>query len=172
MATESHGTETHRMTEHDGMHEQCEMHGRFDEDGRQRREDRSLVGLMKELRDESTYLFRQEIALAKAEMGEKAAKFGRNTAYLVAGIIIAIPAVLYLTLAGLVGIYNGLVEADMTHANAGWLAPLIVAAVLGAIGATLIFKGLHAIRNEPLAPERTLDSLQDNKNWIKEKVKS
>jgi uncharacterized membrane protein YqjE len=193
MATETHGTDTHRMHEaHEGdtMHEHCDLNergemrdetrSRFGGDGRnrqdertmERQDERSLVGLFKELRDESTYLFRQEVALAKVEMSEKAAKLGRNMAYLVAGLVIAIPAVLYLTLTALVGIYNGLVAADMAHANAGWVAPLIMTAILGVIAAALIIKGLHAIKNEPLVPERTMDSLRDDKNWIKEKVKS
>jgi hypothetical protein len=60
----------------------------------------------------------------------------------------------------------------MSHANAGWVSALIMTAVLGAIAAALIVKGLNAIKNEPLVPERTMDSLRDDKNWIKEKVKS
>src|SRR5687768_5064568 len=42
--------------------------------------DRSIGSLLKELRDESATLLRQEVALAKTEMSEKASMIGRNVA--------------------------------------------------------------------------------------------
>src|SRR5688500_13231286 len=40
--------------------------------------DRSIADLLKELRDESPMLLRQEVALAKTEMAEKATAYGKN----------------------------------------------------------------------------------------------
>ena len=48
-------------------------------------ENRSITDLLKDLRDESSRLVRQEVALAKTELSEKAAKLGRNAGYMGAG---------------------------------------------------------------------------------------
>ena len=49
------------------------------------KQDRSIGELFAELANESGQLIRQEIALAKVELSEKATIVGRNIAYLVLG---------------------------------------------------------------------------------------
>ncbi len=134
------------------------------------RDDRSLGDLIRDLRDESSHLLRQEVALAKAEMSEKASRVGRNTGYLTAGGAALAGGLLFLALAATVGIYNGLVAAEMSRANAGWLAPLMTGLVIAVIGYALIQKGISALQHESPMPERTVDSIQENAQWAKEKV--
>ncbi len=131
---------------------------------------RTLTDLLKELRDESIRLFRQEITLAKTEMSEKASHTGRNIGYLAAGGLVAYAGVILLLMALTVGLYVALVAMDVSHATAGWLAPLIVGGIVTAIGYGLVQKALSTLKQESLKPERTVETLQDNKNWIKEKV--
>ena len=69
----------------------------------------SIVDLIKELRDESTTLVRQEIALAKAELSEKASKAAVNAAFLGMGAVVTGIAAIFLAAAATVGIYLGLV---------------------------------------------------------------
>ena len=45
----------------------------------------SIVGLLQTLRDETTTLLRQEVALAKAEVSENISKTGKHAAALAAG---------------------------------------------------------------------------------------
>lgn len=131
---------------------------------------RSFADLIRELRDESTRLFRQEVALAKVEVTDKASKAGRNVGYLAVGGMVAYAGGIILLLAGVVGLYVGLVALGMSHATAGWLAPLVVGLVVAGIGYSMIQKALVTLKHESLTPERTVETLQENKNWIKEKV--
>jgi hypothetical protein len=63
-----------------------------------------------------------------------------------------------------------LTAAGLSHATAGWLSPLIVGAIVTGIGYALVQKAIATFKHESLTPERTVETLQDNKNWIKEKV--
>jgi NADH:ubiquinone oxidoreductase subunit 6 (subunit J) len=131
---------------------------------------RSLTDLLKELRDETMRLFRQEVALAKTEISDKAATTGRNVGYLAAGGLVAYAGALVLLFACVVGLYAALVAADVSHMTAGWLSPLIVGGVVLAIGYALVQKAIATLKSESLTPERTVETIQENTNWIKEKV--
>ena len=132
-------------------------------------EERSIGQLLKELRDETTSLLRQEVDLAKTEMSEKASRFGSNLGSLAMG-----GAVLFLgTLALLAAVIYGLtslLDQFMSVGVAIWLAPLLVGLVLAGIGYSLTKKALDTLRQESLAPRKTTQSLQENKEWLKSKT--
>jgi hypothetical protein len=146
----------------------------FDAGQRQRSSDgderRSVVQLVKELRDEMTDLLRQEVVLAKTEMGEKTSRTLRNIAYLVVGSVVLQAGLVVLLLAGAAGAYAGLVEADFSHYTAGWLGPLSVGLVVVIIGYALLQKAISTLKNESLMPEETVASLKRTKHWAQEKV--
>jgi uncharacterized membrane protein YqjE len=131
---------------------------------------RSLTGLVRELRDEAIVLVRQEVALARTEMSEKAARVARNSAFIGVGAFLAYAGLFVLLLAGVVGLYLGLVAAGLTHATAGWLSPLIIGAVLAVVGYVFIQKGLSTLKHESIVPERTVESIKADKEWMEEKV--
>jgi xanthine/uracil permease len=131
---------------------------------------RSATDLLKELRDEVTHLVRQEVALAKTELSEKASRFTRNGAYLGIGAVIAFAGLVILLFAVSAGLYVGLVAAGVSNATAGWLAPLVVGLVVAAIGYGLVQKAMNTFKHESAVPERTVQTMADNKQWIKEKV--
>jgi xanthine/uracil permease len=82
----------------------------------------------------------------------------------------AFAGALLLAMALAAGLYVGLVAADVSHETAGWLAPLLVGAILAAIGYSLIQKALTALRQESVVPERTVETLKDDKEWAQEKI--
>jgi hypothetical protein len=135
-------------------------------------DDHTVVELIKQLRDEGTTLFRQEILLAKQEMSEKVSRVGRNVGYLVAGGLVAYAGVVVVLLALSALVYTGLVAAGLSHFISGWLAPLIVGGVVALIGFGLVKKAQHALADETAVPERTKQSLQEDKQWIQNKVTS
>jgi hypothetical protein len=140
-------------------------------DVHRRHEYRPLTELVRELRDETTDLVRSEVKLAKIEISEKAARIGRNSVYTMIGGAIAQAALVVLMLAGAAGAYVALVQlADMSHETAGWLGPLAIGLLGAIIGYIFIHKGIHAISSESLVPERTVDSLREDKNWAERKV--
>ncbi|HEX6986108.1 MAG TPA: phage holin family protein [Planctomycetaceae bacterium] len=135
-----------------------------------RSDNRSITELLKDLRDETTMLVRQEIALAKTEMSEKAAKAGRNAGYMGAGSALAHAALIILLLGLSALLYHGLEAMGLDNMVAGWLAPLIVGGVAAAIGYALIQKAITAFKHESLVPEKTVDSLKENQQWLSRKA--
>jgi len=134
------------------------------------RDERSVGQLLRELSDESTTLFRQEVRLAKAEVTEKIAKAGRNIAAVAVGGLVAFGGYLVLLTAITYGLSVGFERTGVDRDLRLWLAPLIVAIVVLGIGAALALKGLKALKGDSLAPTRTADSIRETKDWIKEKI--
>jgi hypothetical protein len=134
------------------------------------RSERSLASLLKELRDETTMLMREELTLAKTEISEKVNRVGRNVAYLATGGLVAFAGLIVLLLAAAAGLRTGLIAFDLDPATANWLAPLIVALVVIVIGYAMLHKAISTLKDESAVPERTAKTVQDDKNWIKEKV--
>ena len=124
--------------------------------------DRSLGELFSELTGGMSNLIRQEIQLAKTEVSEKASTAGRNVGYIAAGGFIAYVGVFALV-AGLI-LLLGLVIPY-------WLSALIIGAVIALIGGILVQKGLKTLQEESFAPERTVKTIQEDKEWLKEEAK-
>lgn len=145
---------------------------RVPQDGREggQRADRSLTDLLKELRDETTALVREEVALAKTELSEKVSRVARNSGYLIAGSLIAFAGIVVLLLAASAGLYVGLVAMGLANATAGWLAPLIVGLLVVVIGYAFVRKAISTLQNESAVPQRTMKTIRDDKDWMKGKV--
>jgi hypothetical protein len=130
----------------------------------------SIPELLRELREESSTLFRQEIALAKTEVKEKASKLSRNAIYLVAGGVVAYSGLIFILLAVTRLISVGLVAAGMEAATAAWVGPLILGLLVAIIGTAMLMKGKRTLAEESLVPEKTLQSLKEDKSWTRAKV--
>ncbi len=136
------------------------------------REDRSVADLLRELRDETVTLFRQEIALAKTEMHEKASRFSRNTMFVAMGGGIVGAGGLFILLAATAGLYVAMVSAGASVELSLWLSPLIVGVVVGMAGMFMLKKGQHALKEESVVPEKTVQSLREDKQWTANKLSS
>ena len=134
--------------------------------------ERSIGSLFKELRDEMTTLLRQEVALAKTEMGEKLSKASRNAVYIAVGGAICFAGLLFLLVGVSALAYIGLVYAGLSHYLAGWLAPVITGAVVAIIGYAMLQKGISTLKRMSLAPEKTIDSLKEDKQWLQNQATS
>jgi hypothetical protein len=130
-----------------------------------READRPIGELLRELGDEISTLVRQEIALAKVEIGEKAkpavasagmfgatallglGAFGAATAFLIAGIAaIGLPV---------------------------WVAALIVTVVYGIAAYVLAQSGKKKLKEAaPLVPEQTAQTVKEDIEWAKTRAKS
>ncbi len=149
---------------------------RFATDGRTSAErpaadQRSIAELIKELRDEAIHLIRQELNLAKTEVSEKASFFGKQAGKVGAGgAVLAVGALMLLTaLACLIAwIFAAAWEWHTTSALAAGYA--IVGTVIAIIGYSLYKSAMSRINREPAAPERTLQSLKEDKQWLTNKT--
>ena len=134
------------------------------------RDDRSLGQILRDLREETTQLLRQEVDLAKTEISEKMSRLGTNLgsvatggAVLFAGALVLLAA---LTL-GLIALFSQFMDRDV----AMWLAPLLVGGVLAFVGYGMVKKALQALKQEGIAPQRTTQSLKENKEWLTANMK-
>ena len=134
------------------------------------RDSRSLGDLIKELRNEAATLFRQEIQLAKTEISEKLSTYARNLAYVAVAGVLAVMGLAFLLLTLTMLLYVALAAMGVPRGVAGWLSTLIMAVVFLGVAGGLAFKAYKTITTESPVPTRTVRSLQENKQWLKEKI--
>ena len=123
-------------------------------------DDRSIGDLIGELASETTTLVKQEVALAKKEIKEEVRVAGKNVGYTVAGGAVAYVGLIAIVIG--LGWFLGELLAD-----AEWLGLLIVGLVVAAIGYALLKKGLDKLQKMNPAPDRTLRTLKEDKEWLK-----
>ena len=122
---------------------------------------RSLSELFGELGRNTANLVRQEVQLAKTEMLQKAATFGKSAAFFVIAGVFAFVGFEALIAAAILALANVL---------SAWLAALIVGFALLIIGGILVMLAIGAIKKEGVAPEQTIKSLQEDAKWAKEEI--
>jgi len=126
------------------------------------RDDRSLGELFAELAQETSTLVRQEVELARAELGEKVGTVGRSVASILVGGAVAYAGFLAI----LAAIIAGLAEAGLDW----WLSALLVGVVVAGVGYLLINRARTALQEMDLAPRRTVETLKEDQEWVKEQV--
>ncbi len=129
---------------------------------RDSREERSLGELFSDLARELSELVRQELALAKTEMTEKATRVGTNIGTLAVGGAVAYAGFLALVAAVILGL--------AALGVPWWLAALIVGLVIAGAGYLLVRRSLAALRQTDLAPRRTLETLREDTQLVKERT--
>lgn len=122
---------------------------------------RSLGELFSELASETGTLVRKEVELAKVEMTAKARVAGRDAAIVAAGGSIAV--------LGVLALMGALILAIGTLIPL-WASALIVGAMVSITGAVLVVMGIRAFKGIDLAPRQTIETLEEDKRWLKEQV--
>jgi hypothetical protein len=125
--------------------------------------DRSLGDLFSDLSRDITTLVRQEINLARVELGQTASKVGRDIGFLAVGGL-----VIY---AGFLGILAAIVIILGTIGLPWWLSALIVGLIVAGVGYLLVRRGLDALKKENLAPQKTVETLKEDVEWVKEQTR-
>ncbi|ADH69624.1 phage holin family protein [Nocardiopsis dassonvillei] len=121
-------------------------------------EEQSFSELLGAVTGDLQKLFRQELALAKAEMREEAAKTGKAAGLLSGAAVAGYLALLLLSLAAMFGL------AELI--GLGWAA-LVVAVVWAIVGAVLAVMGRNRMREVSPKPERTIETLKEDAQWAK-----
>jgi uncharacterized membrane protein YqjE len=126
--------------------------------------DRPTGELLRELSQQTTELVRQEIELAKAEIGEKGKQAGLGAGMFGGAGLFGAGAFAALTTAIIVA---------LDQAMALWLAALIVAVVYGIVAAVLAQRGKQKVQEVgPPVPEQTKDSVKEDVQWAKTRMRS
>ena len=119
-----------------------------------------LISLIRELRDETKALVKEEIQLAKTEVSEKASYFGKNGAILAIGGAVAYAGLIVFLAALGILIAFGLESAGLEPLLAYFAGLGIMGLLVIGTGAIFIFKALATFKRESMAPERTVRTLQ------------
>lgn len=125
-------------------------------------DNRTVSSLVSEALQQLSRLFRSEVALARAELAEKAQQAGRSGAMVAAGGLLAIPSLGML----LIALAAWLMEAGMRPS----LSYLIAAIVGLVIAGGLVWAGINRLKADNLIPRRTLNQLQRDAVAAKEHI--
>ncbi|MEA2128681.1 MAG: hypothetical protein QOJ85_1572 [Solirubrobacteraceae bacterium] len=124
--------------------------------------DQPVAELIKQLTEQTKLLARQEIELAKAELGEKGRKAGLG-----AGMFGGAGLLGFFAFAALTACFVLALDTAMD----GWLAALIVAALYGAVAGVLALSGKKKVTEAaPMIPEQTVETVKEDVAWTKERA--
>jgi putative superfamily III holin-X len=123
---------------------------------------RSLGELFAELSQETSTLVRQELALAKAELRQKAVLAGKDIGFLVVGGALAY--------AGLFGILAAIIIV-LANVIPWWISAAVVGVVTVAFGLLLAMSGVRGLKSGDLAPKETMETIKEDVQWAKEQTK-
>jgi hypothetical protein len=124
-------------------------------------EDRSVGAIITDLLQDIRLLFSQELDLAKKEISEKIAAITRNAVTVVIGAVLAI---------GGIFVFMAALVLTLALFMPAWVAALVLALAFLAIGGLLVFIGIQKIRKTRVVPERTVKSVEQGVQRVKERV--
>ena len=119
----------------------------------------SVPELLSKLATESSHLVRDEIALAKQEIREKAVILRTALLWAVISASLGVAALLALC---------GAAAAALAPVIGAWQALLVIGGGLVLISGVLAYVSFGILSRMTLKPEQTLDTLEENKEWLKE----
>ena len=125
-------------------------------------ENRPLGDLFGDLASDMSNLVRQEVALAKLEVTQKAKYLGRNVGYLVVGGAVAYAGLLAV-IAAIIMLLNNYMPA--------WGAALLVGVVVALVAWMMIGKAIAALQQADLTPRETVETLKEDATWMKQQIK-
>ncbi|HYG72719.1 MAG TPA: phage holin family protein [Actinomycetota bacterium] len=136
------------------------MSAAYDDDPRQL----PLDELLKRLANETGTLVRQEIALARAEMREKAKAGGTGAVMVGGGAVVALMAA---------GALTAMLILALATAMPGWLSALIVAVLFSLLAVLLVRSGTTAIKRAmPPVPEASMEKAKEDVRWVTAQARS
>ena len=128
---------------------------------------RGLGELLRDLVHGSADLLRGEITLARLELTAVASGIGRGTALVaLGGVMLLLGALSFAT--GVI-----LVAGDQwLPADLYWLGALVIMLITGGLAGWLAKRGLSRLSPAQLAPDQTLETLKEDKEWLRQQLTS
>jgi uncharacterized membrane protein YqjE len=126
------------------------------------KEELSIGELFSRLATETTTLVRQEVQLAKVELGQKASQVGKQV-----GLIGLGGAVAY---AGFLAVIAAVILL-LAQFLPAWLAALAIGILVTAIGYYMSQQHLNALKQLDPTPRATVETLKQDKEWAKEQMR-
>jgi hypothetical protein len=131
------------------------------------RDDRPISTLLLDVPDALARLMHQEMALARAELGERMMQLAVGIGMLVGAAIVLFVALL-IVLMGL----SELVGEFLPGVLALWLGYIIIGGIAMAAGAFLLLRGMTNLRNAARLAERTTASIEQDLAALRSHLRS
>jgi MFS family permease len=128
---------------------------------------RGIGTLVRDLADGSATLVREESTLARIEVAGAARGVATGTAFVATGGVLAVLGGLSL-LAGVIL----LIGDQWLPRDLYWVGALIVVVVSGGIALLFLRRGLSLLSPSALAPDQTVETLKEDKEWLKQRMTS
>ena len=124
--------------------------------------DRSLSDVLQDVLRNVQDILRSELRLAKAEISQEATKAASSALWVAVGIVGVLSAWMFLLWTAAYALAAILPM---------WAATLAIAAAMAGAGSVLIAIGLRRFTHVHPIPERTIESLKENLEWMKQPTK-
>ena len=125
----------------------------------------SLTATLGKIVDDVRELFREEVALARAELRQEISGFTSLAFWFVAGAVAAASAFSFLLL-GIAQAFAVLVGWPV------WAGYVSMAVLLGVVALVAIQGGRRRARTVSAVPQQTVESLKETKEWIRHRMTS
>jgi uncharacterized membrane protein YqjE len=123
---------------------------------------RSVPAVLQDIVGNLQEIVRSEFRLAKTEIKEEASRAAKPAATFGVGLIFGFYGIGFLLLASIYG---------LSTVMAGWLAALLVGAILVIVAAALVSSGGKKLKSVNPTPNRTIKSLEESVQWPKHPIK-
>jgi uncharacterized membrane protein YqjE len=123
---------------------------------------RTVPELLGNIVDNIQQIIRSEFRLAKAELQEKASRASKPATTLGVGFLLGLYGLGFLLLAAVYA---------LSMVMAAGLAALSVGGVLALVSVALVTSGIKKLKALNPAPERTIQTLEENVQWAKDQIK-
>ena len=124
--------------------------------------DRSFATVLQDILVNVQEILRSEIRLARTEIRQEAVRAAFSALWLAAGVIVVLGSCMFLLWTGAYAL-SAIVPM--------WAATLVVALAAAACGGILIVVGVRKLARVTPVPDRTIDSLKENLEWIRQPTK-
>lgn len=131
------------------------------------RESRSFAALFRDLAVASAELLRGELRVARMEASEVGSRVARGTAQVALGAVLLLLGTLALA-TGTVLLAGDQWLPDDRY----WLAAFVILVITSALAGWLARRGIAQLHPSRLAPEQTIETLKEDKAWLKQRLTS
>jgi hypothetical protein len=124
--------------------------------------ERSVADVLQDILRNVQEIVRSEVRLAKVEIRDEARRALSSGIWIAGGVVGALSAWMFLlwTIAYLLATRMSM-----------WVATLVVAVVMACVASLLIFGGIRRVKQIQPIPERTVGSVKENLEWMKQPTK-
>ena len=124
--------------------------------------DRSVADVLQDILRNVQDILRSEVRLAKTEMRQEATQAAAAALWMTIGVVGLLSAWMFLLWTAVYALSTVLPL---------WAATLVVAVAVACAGGTVLTAGLRRFTRMKPMPERTIESLQENLEWMKQPTK-